>query len=166
MFFEVILLGGGSVRGYASSLVLRPSRAKKILEMPSTRLMSVRICVILLTMVAIQTSSFSQDSIQIETNCSTKRINLNSALSLIDSSVLNSGVILSFHTGTPASAVNELTDISNLPIGTYYATFKDTLYNCYADEGNAVTAIKVFNGECMRKIITNRHVAFKIRFNN
>ena len=52
------------------------------------------------------------------------------------------GVVIEWHNATPASAASKLTAAQVLaaPAGTYYATYHDTVNNCYSPESRVVAA--------------------------
>jgi large repetitive protein len=56
-------------------------------------------------------------------------------------------VVLQWHTATPATAANKITDPTAAAAGTYYATFYDAIHGCYGT-GTATTAITVTNTTC------------------
>lgn len=60
-----------------------------------------------------------------------------------------STVKLTWHTATPATNANRVMNPGAVAAGTYYATFKDTVSNCYANVGAATTIAKVFTTSCV-----------------
>ena len=69
-------------------------------------------------------------------------------LTTITASNLPAGTTLTWHTGTPATAANQiiagnaLTDPSSVPAGTYYAAAFDAIFNCFSPT-TAVTATTI-----------------------
>jgi hypothetical protein len=76
-------------------------------------------------------------------------------LTTITATNLPSGAILTWHTGTPATAANRVTagnpvaDSSAVPAGTYYAAFFDVANNCFSGTlGSATTAVTATSNVC------------------
>jgi hypothetical protein len=67
-------------------------------------------------------------------------------LSTITASNAPAGTTLTWHTGTPATAVNRITSITSLTAGTYYAAFYDATNNCYS--GANVTPVTASTVVC------------------
>jgi hypothetical protein len=61
-------------------------------------------------------------------------------LSTITVSNTPANTVFEWHSGTPATAGNKLTDVSTVVAGTYYGVFYDATYNCYSNT-TAVTAL-------------------------
>jgi hypothetical protein len=52
-------------------------------------------------------------------------------------------VVLTWHTGTPATTANKISSVTALPEGTYYAAFYDPIIDCYSGvNGSATTVVK------------------------
>ncbi|WP_461130462.1 beta strand repeat-containing protein, partial [Spirosoma aerophilum] len=54
-------------------------------------------------------------------------------LSTITSSNTPAGIVLTWHTGNPATAANRITNITSVTAGIYYAAFYDATANCYSN---------------------------------
>lgn len=55
--------------------------------------------------------------------------------------------VLSWHSGTPATAANQITNVSALSAGIYYAAFYDPINNCFS--GTAVTPVTASLSTCL-----------------
>jgi hypothetical protein len=53
------------------------------------------------------------------------------------------GVVLEWHTGTPATAANKVATPSAVTAGTYYAVFYDATFNCYSNTSGTTGATAV-----------------------
>ncbi|MEZ0484672.1 hypothetical protein [Fibrella aquatica] len=69
-------------------------------------------------------------------------------LSTITASNTPVGAVLSWHTGTPATAANRITAITAVAPGTYYAAFFDATNNCFSGTGTAVTPVTASTVAC------------------
>ena len=64
-------------------------------------------------------------------------------LSTITASNMPANTQLTWHTGIPATNANRVLDVTALNEGVYYASFYDSVDDCYANGGNAVQEIRV-----------------------
>ena len=69
-------------------------------------------------------------------------------LTAVSASNVPSGAVLQWHTATPASASNKVTNPNQVGAGTYYAVFYDATNNCYSVLGNGTTPLTVVIGNC------------------
>ncbi len=68
--------------------------------------------------------------------CPATSVNLLTQVNL--TTALPAGTTLSWHTGTPATAANEIANPSIVTAGIYYPAYKDAANNCYSPTGNPI----------------------------
>ncbi|WP_298392700.1 DUF11 domain-containing protein, partial [Flavobacterium sp.] len=76
--------------------------------------------------------------ITLTNTCPTFTVNLNTA---ITSSNSQSGTVLTWHTGTPATNANQISNAATASAGTYYAAFYDSIGNCYGPVSGIVNVV-------------------------
>lgn len=91
-------------------------------------------------------NSYFLPSVNVSNNCPDSTVDLSIAIAIDPSNNnLPANSILSFHSGTPATAANELDSTIVTIAGTYYVSFKDTLSaDCYS----GTTIINVTIDDC------------------
>ncbi|MFY7884405.1 MAG: hypothetical protein ACOVOV_06115, partial [Dolichospermum sp.] len=62
-------------------------------------------------------------------------------LTLLPTGVIPSGLMVTWHTGTPATMANKVNDPSNVGVGTYYATYYDASLNCYSSSATGIVTV-------------------------
>ena len=72
--------------------------------------------------------------------CPATTVDLTAAISAMNTP---SGTILSYHTGIPVTAANEIADPTSVSPGSYFISFKDENSNCYAADGMGATEVIV-----------------------
>ncbi|NJN77823.1 MAG: hypothetical protein HC803_05400 [Saprospiraceae bacterium] len=65
-----------------------------------------------------------------QTTCPASTVNLNDE---IDLTLLPPGLILTWHTGTPATDLNKITNATTVGAGSYYGAFYDPIAMCYGN---------------------------------
>ena len=72
--------------------------------------------------------------------CPATTVDLTAAISAMNTP---SGAILSYHTGIPVTAANEIADPTSVNPGSYFIAFKNENSNCYAADGMEATEVIV-----------------------
>ena len=76
--------------------------------------------------------------ITLTNTCPTSTVNLNTAITITNS---QSGTTLTWHTGTPATNANQISNLTAVSAGTYYAAFYDSIGNCYGPVSGIVNVV-------------------------
>jgi vacuolar-type H+-ATPase catalytic subunit A/Vma1 len=63
-------------------------------------------------------------------------------LGTVNINIVPTGAIVTWHTGTPATAANKIANSSAVPAGTYYAAFYDAIGGCYSPTSAILQVIK------------------------
>ncbi len=80
----------------------------------------------------------------IDTSCPS----LTADLTSITATNLPTGATLTWHTSTPATQANQVSDPTSVVEGTYYAAFYSPGNDCFSDSGDATTAVSVVVASC------------------
>jgi hypothetical protein len=82
-------------------------------------------------------------SSSITNNCPLKSANLNSIIT---------GTNITWHTGTPATLNNQVSDPTSVLAGTYYATYYDATNNCFSTSSSVAVTVTI-NAICSQTIL-------------
>ncbi len=98
--------------------------------------------VVVQTVCCLATVAPALSTTQVSNVCPAPTVNLSNIVATNQPA----NTTLTWHSGVPATAANQLTNVSSLPAGTYYAAIYDPVNNCYS--GTAVTPVTATLTNC------------------